>query len=217
MSAKDDILAALRHSLATRGLDAPEKPRRDYRLEGENPPGSPPVIDELAEALIDYKAQVVRTEGPGVADAIATYLGLCKRVVVPAGLPDDWQEAAGRDGREVLVDTRDNPLTHAELDAVDAVVTASRVAISSTGSIILDGTEDQGRRALTLIPDTHVVVVKASTVQPTTPQAVAILAENPTRPVTWIAGPSATSDIELIRVDGVHGPRNLLVVIDEGA
>ena len=100
-----------------------------------------------------------------------------------------------------------------ELDEIDAVVTRSRVGISISGTIVLDGEPDQGRRAISLVPDTHVVILERSAIVPTVPQAVDILGQNPTRPTTWIAGGSATSDIELVRVNGVHGPRFLRVII----
>ena len=99
------------------------------------------------------------------------------------------------------------------LDGIDAVVTCSRLGISISGTIVLDGEADQGRRSLTLVPDTHVCVLERESIVPTVPQAVDVLGEHPTRPMTWIAGPSATSDIELVRVNGVHGPRHLGVVI----
>ncbi len=111
------------------------------------------------------------------------------------------------------IDTRENPLTKADLDATDAVLTSSRLGIAISGTIVLDGQEDQGRRAITLVPDTHIIVVERDSIVTTVPEAVAVLNENPTRPLTWIAGPSATSDIELVRINGVHGPRNLGVVI----
>ena len=110
-------------------------------------------------------------------------------------------------------DSREKAIPTLELDAIDAVVTRSRVGISISGTIVLDGEPDQGRRAISLVPDTHVVVLERSAIVPTVPQAVDVLGENPLRPMTWIAGGSATSDIELVRVNGVHGPRNLRVVI----
>ena len=93
------------------------------------------------------------------------------------------------------------------------MVTCSRVGISISGTIVLDGEPDQGRRAISLVPDRHVVVLERQMVVPTVPQAVDVLGAHPTRPMTWVAGPSATSDIELVRVNGVHGPRHLGVVV----
>lgn len=112
-----------------------------------------------------------------------------------------------------MQDSREDRRTAAELDQVDAVLTASRLAVADTGTIVLDGEDDQGRRAITLVPDLHVCVVRTGQVVHTLPEAVTILAAHPRRPQTWISGPSATSDIELSRVEGVHGPRTLHVVL----
>ena len=119
---------------------------------------------------------------------------------------DAWLVA---DGVERVSDTP--PLPSAELDGIDAVITGCAIAIAETGTIVLDGGPDQGRRALTLIPDHHLCVVRAGQVVDDVPAAVAAL--DPRRPLTWISGPSATSDIELRRVEGVHGPRHLYVLI----
>lgn len=206
MSAKDVILNRIRN---VGPIPTPEIPR-DYRFGTDA--SRAVVIDEMEEALIDYTAVVKRVGPDGIAAAIDELLNDCSSVVVPAGLPAEWQEAAGK-GREVRVD--EPALPKAELDSTDAVLTASRVAVANSGTIMLDGQPDQGRRAITLVPDTHVVVLEADAIKATLPEAVAVLGENPTRPTTWIAGPSATSDIELVRVDGVHGPRNLRVIIVE--
>lgn len=212
MSARDDILNSVRAALATQKVPAPE-PTRNYRRTAEDLPGSEAVIADLIEKLEDYTATVIRCKEDGIADAIDSFLSDTKSVVVPHGLKKEWQEAAERGGRVVQQDSVDAPLDNYQLNDIDAVVTSSAVAISMSGTIILDGEADQGRRAITLIPDTHVIVLQAKDIYPTVPQAVDILGENPTRPFTWIAGPSATSDIELVRVDGVHGPRNLRVII----
>ncbi|WP_406530919.1 lactate utilization protein C, partial [Streptomyces sp. I8-5] len=129
-----------------------------------------------------------------------------RRIGVPAGLDAGWLD--GYDG-EVQQDSDDIPAPR--LDALDGVVTASAVSCAETGTIFLDGSPDQGRRALSLVPDLHVCVVDLSTVEAGVPEAVARLV--PQRPTTLISGPSATSDIELERVEGVHGPRTLAVVI----
>jgi L-lactate dehydrogenase complex protein LldG len=130
-------------------------------------------------------------------------------MVTPTGIPGAWLAGASV---EVVVDVP--PLTHAELDAVDGVITGCAVAIAETGTIVLDGGPDQGRRAISLLPDLHVCVVQASQIVGSVPEALERL--DPRRPQTWISGPSATSDIELQRVEGVHGPRNLQVVVVDG-
>ncbi len=208
-AAKETILRRIR---AAGPIPDPTIPR-DYRVEGDaSKEGRAAIIDEMEEALIDYTAVVTRTGEHGLARAITDALADVSSVVIPPGLPKKWQKAAAQ-ACEVRVD--DPPLSKAALDGTDAVLTASRVAVSLSGTIMLDGEPDQGRRAITLIPDTHVIVLRAKDIYKTVPEGVAILAEHPDRPTTWIAGPSATSDIELVRVDGVHGPRNLRVIILE--
>ena len=202
MSAKQEIL----RRIARAGTIDPPPIPRDYRRTGD---GSD-VVAEMEEALIDYTATVSHASENDIPAAIDTALADCATVVVPQGLPAAWQEGAGK-GRELRVD--EPALTKGELDHTDAVVTGARAAVSLSGTIMLDGEPDQGRRAITLVPDTHVIVLRASQIYATVPEAVAILGEHPERATTWIAGPSATSDIELIRVDGVHGPRNLRVII----
>jgi L-lactate dehydrogenase complex protein LldG len=125
---------------------------------------------------------------------------------VPAGLPEDWLAlpAVEQVGDEA-------PLSHAELDRLDGVITGCAVAIAETGTIVPDGGPAQGRRALSLLPDYHLCVITAEQIVGSVPEAVAHL--DPRRPQTWISGPSATSDIELKRVEGVHGPRNLELLI----
>ena len=168
----------------------------------------------MIEKLEDYSAEViVAPKDAAILDAIDELLGEARSVVVPAGLPEDYKKAAARNGRTVVEDSREEAIATLDLNEIDAVLTCSRVGISISGTIVLDGEPDQGRRAISLVPDKHVVVLERETIMPTVPQAVDVLGEHPTRPMTWIAGGSATSDIELVRVNGVHGPRNLRVVI----
>lgn len=162
------------------------------------------IIEQFAEHAAEYKARVVRVAGDGVAEAV---VGLLKgRVLVAADLPVDWLPM------EVVLD---HGLSIAELDAADAALTLCAVAIAETGTIVLDAGVGQGRRVLTLVPDHHVILVPVERIVDSVPEAVAALAGavRAGRPLTWISGPSATSDIELSRVEGVHGPRRLDVVI----
>jgi L-lactate dehydrogenase complex protein LldG len=168
----------------------PEVPRA-YRREG-----GPADLGRFVDRLVDYKATVVRTDDP--AAAIASNVD--GRVLVPSGLP--WT---------VEGSTVDADFTPTELDGFDTVVTACVAACAETGTIVLDAGPDQGRRAISLVPDRHVCVVRADQVVATVPELLSRL--DPRRPLTFISGPSATSDIELQRVEGVHGPRTLIVVL----
>lgn len=228
MSAREEVLRRVRSALAAAPGEDGEVPR-GYRLAGQRPPGHPELLELLVERLVDYRATVRRATDDGLADAVAGALaeGLGRadgadgggrtRVVVPPGLPPGWLAAADA---EVVTD--DGPdtggpdtrgLDTGGLDGMDAVVTAAAVAIAETGTIVLDGSPDQGRRAISLVPDLHVCVVRADQVVASVPESLPRL--DPGRPLTWISGPSATSDIELDRVEGVHGPRTLAVVLVE--
>jgi L-lactate dehydrogenase complex protein LldG len=156
-------------------------------------------VELLAERVADYRA-IVHTVSD-VPEALKLLEG--KRIVAPAGVPDEWLI----DGVTWLRE----PLSIEELDQADGVLTGCAVAIADTGTIVLDGGEAQGRRALTLLPDYHLCVVRADQIAASVPEALQRL--EPTRPLTFISGPSATSDIELNRVEGVHGPRTLEVLI----
>jgi L-lactate dehydrogenase complex protein LldG len=197
-SARDEVLGRIRRALAD-GAPPVEVPRA-YRTRGDLPRSD--VLDLLVDRLVDYKAAVRRCTGPQLVDTLLDALKArgAARVVVPPALPWDLPGAVTDDG-----------LSAADLDALDGVVTACAVAVAETGTIVLDAGGDQGRRAITLIPDYHLCVVRADQVVQTVPEAVARL--DPGRPLTWISGPSATSDIELKRVEGVHGPRTLEVVL----
>jgi len=173
---------------------------RDHSRETDDVPS---LLDLLTERIQDYRATVTRCSAADLADTVASLLPGDARVVVPAGLGLDVPGAVVDDG-----------LSWADLDATDAVVTRARVAIAETGTVVLDHDDTQGRRAVSLLPDLHVLVVDAGQVVADVPDAVALL--DATRPQTWISGPSATSDIELDRVEGVHGPRTLRVVLVEG-
>jgi L-lactate dehydrogenase complex protein LldG len=175
--------------------------RRYRRLAGEGD------LELFAERVADYKATVCWATPEDVTEVLSQVLASlgARRIGIPEGLPASWVPP----GLELVADNP--PLPPSELDALDAVLTTCSVAIAETGTVILDHGPGQGRRALTLVPDRHVVVVPSSSVVAGVPDAVALL--DPSRPQTWISGPSATSDIELNRVEGVHGPRILAVVI----
>lgn len=168
-------------------------------------------INELfVERVSDYRASVHRTTPAELPATIAAVLSerRARRLAVPVGVPGGWLA-----GDQVERVGDDPPLSFSDLDRLDGVITGCAVAIAETGTIVLDGGPDQGRRALSLLPDLHVCVVMSSQVVGSVPEALARL--EPARPQTWISGPSATSDIELQRVEGVHGPRRLDVVFVE--
>jgi L-lactate dehydrogenase complex protein LldG len=211
-AARDEVLARIRTALgssapanAPGGQAPPVDPvPRTYRTSGDL--GTGQLLDLLAERLRDYGCTVRRTTPGQLMTAIAEALDRrsARRIVVPPGL-----DLAGLSaGTEIVAD---DGLSPAALDAVDGVITGAAVAIAETGTIVLDGSPDQGRRALSLVPDYHLCVVRAEQVVGLVPEALARLA--PGRPLTWISGPSATSDIELERVQGVHGPRTLDVIL----
>jgi L-lactate dehydrogenase complex protein LldG len=179
---------------------------RGYRTSGDLDTAQ--LLDLLAERLRDYGCTVRRTAPGQVMTAVGEALGQrgARRIVVPPGL--DLAELPA--GVDIVAD---DGLSPAALDAVDGVITGAAVAIAETGTIVLDGSPDQGRRALSLVPDYHLCVVRAEQVVGLVPEALARL--DPGRPLTWISGPSATSDIELDRVEGVHGPRTLDVILVE--
>jgi L-lactate dehydrogenase complex protein LldG len=189
-------------------------PPRNYRTAGERRPGAPELLELLVERLVDYRAVVHQADGPDdVPETLARVLAGARSAVIPSWLDATWITAASAAGVKLLTDDPSIPLQEEVLDGVDLVLTAARVAIAETGTIVLDAAADQGRRAITLLPDRHVCVVRAGQVVQTVPEAIRVLELAPTRPQTWISGPSATSDIELTRVEGVHGPRNLEVVL----
>ena len=212
MNAREEVLAriAAAHSAAP-PPDLPyEDIVREYRTTSDF--SAEALTELLIDRLVDYRALVRQCSGDDLAATIADALAdrSAHTVVVPSGLDSSW--TAGFSG-SVLTDglLADYQRTVSELDSVDGVITSCAVAIAETGTLILDGSLGQGRRILTLIPDYHLCVVFPDQIVADVPQALAQLA--PTRPLTMISGPSATSDIELNRVEGVHGPRTLEVII----
>jgi L-lactate dehydrogenase complex protein LldG len=203
MDARDEVLARVRAALG----DAPRAARpvpRGYDREDSGDPQR--WRDLLAERLRDYRAEVSTCPDERLGEVLADALTGVPRLVVPPDVPPRW--LAGYPG-SVLVD--DPPAPVSALDAADAVLTGCAVAIATTGTIVLDAGAAQGRRALTLVPDRHICVVRGDQVVAGVPAALRRL--DATRPLTFISGPSATSDIELSRVEGVHGPRRLHVIL----
>jgi L-lactate dehydrogenase complex protein LldG len=207
VSAREEVLARIRAANAAAGHPPPPSVPREYHRKGGHAAGAPELLALFRDRLVDYKATVLDAAPDGIADAVRTALAdATGPVVVPPGLPDGWWPDGLAASRVI-----DDGLAPADLDAAAAVLTGCAAACATTGTIALDGSPDQGRRAITLVPDVHVCVVRAEQVVQTVPELVAAL--EPTRPITFVSGPSATSDIELERVEGVHGPRTLIVVL----
>jgi L-lactate dehydrogenase complex protein LldG len=212
--ARTEVLARIRRALADTGPATPGSVRRDYRTAA----GGNDLPALFAERVADYRAVVHRVGPAEVAQTVSAALArrAAATVVVPEGFPVEWLPELS--GLRVLRDT--GPLSLAELDSADGVLTTAAVGIAETGTLVLDAGDGQGRRVLSLVPDYHLCVIRADQVVGGVPEGVALL--DPLRPLTFISGPSATSDIELNRVEGVHGPRTLEVVLvggrpDDGA
>jgi L-lactate dehydrogenase complex protein LldG len=198
MGAREDILQRIREANA--GVEA-FPVQRDYRR-GSVATSAADLSALLEERLVDYRATVVRCRPDGLADAVRGLVGAASPVVRAPGVPQAWCPRAEPD---------QEGLSAQDLEEYAAVLTGASVACAETGTIALDASPDQGRRALTLIPDLHVCVVRSDQVVASVPEMLSRL--EPQRPITFISGPSATSDIELDRVEGVHGPRTLCVVL----
>jgi L-lactate dehydrogenase complex protein LldG len=203
MGAREDILQRIKE--ANTGIEV-RPVQRDYRRGPVSAiAGEPPaLLALLEERLVDYRATVVRCRPDGLPAAVQRLLAAAASVLRARGVPQEWCPAAEPDHEG---------LAARDLDAYAAVLTASTVACAETGTIALDASPDQGRRAITLVPDLHVCIVRADQVVASVPEMLSRLAGE--RPITFISGPSATSDIELDRVEGVHGPRTLCVVLVE--
>ncbi|HEY3504930.1 MAG TPA: LUD domain-containing protein [Actinocatenispora sp.] len=210
-TAREEIMTRL--LIALRDVPADETVEqvpvaRDYRHTGETDPAR--LLDLLDERVSDYRATVHRC---GMDDLGATVTRILaehgsETLLVPHDVPEDWH--AGFAGT-VYRDSANFPYPLPTLDASDSVLTGCAAAIAETGTLVLDSGLTQGRRAVTLVPDHHICVVEAEQVTGTVPEALARL--DPTRPLTFVSGPSATSDIEFDRVEGVHGPRRLDVIL----
>ena len=212
MNAREEVLAriAAAHRAAPPANLRYEDISREYRTTSDS---SAEVLTELLiDRLVDYRALVRQCSADDLGATLAAALAErgAHTVAAAAGLDPSWTLDLSAN---VLADglSGDDQLSVSELDRVDGVITSCAVAIAETGTLILDGSAGQGRRILTLIPDYHLCVVFTDQIVPDVPQALARL--EPTRPLTMISGPSATSDIELNRVEGVHGPRTLEVII----
>jgi L-lactate dehydrogenase complex protein LldG len=206
MTAREEVLGRIRTALGATRAPVPAVVR-NYRTTDGRPAGE--LLDLLVDRLEDYKASVLRCAPDAIAETVAAALetGLNpgwrpEDVVVPPGLPQAWRPhgVSEDDGRPAV-----------QLAAYEAAVTGVAVAIAETGTLVLDGSPATGRRAISLLPDCLVCVVEAELVVGGVPEGLARL--DPTAPLTMISGPSATSDIELERVEGVHGPRTLIVVL----
>jgi L-lactate dehydrogenase complex protein LldG len=208
-SARAAILAGIRQALGERAATADAEYRqipREYSLEGD--------LDErqrvelFADRLRHYDVQVFRCDRGALARTIAEAAAARGRtsLLVPDGVPPEWLTPA-------IQWIEDSALTHAELDRSPGVLTACSVAIAQTGTIVLSHTPAEGRRALTLVPDYHLCVVRTDQIVQTVPEAFRRLEAAEAGLVTTISGPSATADIEMTRIRGVHGPRTLDVII----
>jgi L-lactate dehydrogenase complex protein LldG len=198
MIARDEILGRVRAALTHADRSA-QPVSRGYR----RPRESVDLVELFIERVSEYRATVTRAADRDLDAVLASLLPTGARVLLPDGFL--WTLPTS------VTAVRDEELSPAELDAVEGVITSATVAIAETGTIVLSHGPGEGRRAVSLVPDLHICVVRTDQIIADVPDAVGLL--DPDRPQTWISGPSATSDIELSRVEGVHGPRSLHVVL----
>jgi L-lactate dehydrogenase complex protein LldG len=207
MSAREEVLGRIRTALEP-SPDAPDVPRR-YRQAGEQPPGSAQLADRFCERVAEYRAEVFRTSQEALESTIQAACASRGSRSLRAAPGVSWtvpEIDVAPDGPDVVATA---------LDGVDGALTGCALAIAETGTIVLDGSSTCGRRALTLVPDHHICVVRRDQIVAGVADAVSRLsgAARAGRPITLVSGPSATSDIELERVEGVHGPRQLDVIV----
>ena len=213
-AAKEEILNRIQRALRDVPVDEStdeSQLTRDYRKTGTEREEN---VWLFAERVGDYKAEVTKTDATHLAETINEHLARhgIKKLVVPQDIPDEWLS----DDIDLLRDSPEKPLKHIQLDDSDGVLSGCALAVAQTGSIVLDSGEKQGRRVLTLLPDYHLCIVFEDQIVGIVPEAFEKLNDKMKTdgpPVTFISGPSATSDIELNRVEGVHGPRQLDVII----
>jgi L-lactate dehydrogenase complex protein LldG len=208
-AAREEILKRIRMA---KGVSTPESTAtsyavidRSYQSKAELSRES--ILHLFEERLREYDANVYKVAPTGTGDLVEEILRgrRIKRVLVPEGLPEEWKQ-----GAEFVVDRGFSP---AELDAFTAVMTTATVGIAETGSIVLQTSLGQGRRAITLVPDYHLCILPASKVVETVVEALRLLEPTKDLPTTFFSGPSATADIEMTRIKGVHGPRFVDIVI----
>lgn len=210
MTAREEILSRIRTALGAEAADpgaSHASIARDYTRTGTLTPHAR--LELFLDRLLDYDTVILEIEHEGqIAATIARALEDfdSNRVVAPLDFPAEWLPA------EIPV-TPDASLGTEELAQAQSVITTCELGVASTGTIILVHGGAQGRRALTLLPDHHICIVRRSQIVETVPESIAAIGSFVTRPITTISGPSATSDIEMTRIRGVHGPRKLTVIL----
>lgn len=208
-SAKQEILERVRRSIADRAADGAtgyRSIRRDYRQAGDL--SATQRTELFVERIEDYGCAVsicAESEMPATLGFLLTERSK-KNLLATADIPAAWLPSS-------FVFRRDEDLSYAELDAAEGVVTRCALAIADTGTIVLRHSSGAGRRALTLIPDYHLCLLFERQIVETVPEAIRQMSSFGADALTTISGPSATADIEMTRVKGVHGPRTLDVIL----
>jgi L-lactate dehydrogenase complex protein LldG len=205
-TARDEILQRIRSANHAAGVDDSAIEVPEFAAPSH---AGADLINLFVERVADYQAEVTVVDADAVAEEVARALDGYADVVIPDGLPGEWLDGV------TAMQLSDDDFTATALDRIDAVVTSAAVGIAVPGTIVLDHGPGQGRRALSLVPDVHLCVIRADQIVYDVPEAVVALEDSARagHPLTWISGPSATSDIELSRVEGVHGPRTLRVIV----